>query len=550
MNTGLADKTLLVVGPGLIGGSLARAVRELGVCKRLLGCGQNAQELEAGLQAGVFDQVSLKVEDLAPQADVIVIAVPTLALAQVLGSLRPCLKPDAVITDTASVKGTVVADARRLLGEALPRFVPGHPIAGSERSGFSAARSDLFRGRKVIITPAADCEANAVHLVARLWHLIGADVHGMSVLRHDEVLAATSHLPHLLAFTLVNTLVRRERQAPAATGYDACQERLQQVFDYAAGGFADFTRIAGSDPVMWRDIFLANADASVKVLDDYLADLQGMRECLLQGDGDGMLQAFADARATRNRFIDRFEAARVRRNGGRGEAAELAQLDEQMMAPAAQPLMHLTLWLAAMADGVSEIKGFVDTGATLATLQLLRDLGVPVVGPECGQLRIYGVGSRGFFPPPVVALTDLDSAALAMVVLSVQSFSSELRAPLAPAVQRILQASGVRLQADAGRVRLQGGDSLSPPAANDADDAIANLTKVLASMFMTGQQTLSLPPAALDVSCHSLLAAFGVSLQPGSGTAWGQIQCGQRPQAAAVDLAGLVAGKPLDERIQ
>ncbi len=221
-------------------------------------------------------------------ADLVVLAVPLGAMRELLETIRPSLRPDAVLTDVGSAKGCVVEAARAVFGALPPGFVPGHPIAGTERSGVDASFAELFQGRKVILTPTAECDTGALGRVRALWQGVGADVAEMSVEHHDEVLAATSHLPHVLAFTLVDTLSRLGER--------------EEVFQYAAGGFRDFTRIASSDPVMWRDICLANRTAVLDMIERYQADLSGMRDAIQERDGERLLEVFIRAKKARDRY--------------------------------------------------------------------------------------------------------------------------------------------------------------------------------------------------------------------------------------------------------
>jgi prephenate dehydrogenase len=282
---------LIVVGAGLIGASVAAGARAAGHAGRIVGVDRDPATEAEGLRRGLFDEVGMP-DDLCA-ADTLVIAVPTLAVPQVLaGLVDPAtgrLAGDAVVTDTASVKGSVVAATRSWAPRARRRFVPGHPIAGSERSGIAAGRADLFAAHRVILTPQADVDPEAVLRVERLWRALGAEVLSMEVLEHDRILAMTSHLPHLLAFALVDTLGSRAEHA--------------EIFRHAAGGFRDFTRIASSDPVMWGDVFAANAGPVLEILDRYIADLGALRSLLEAGDRDALLAVFARAKALRDRHL-------------------------------------------------------------------------------------------------------------------------------------------------------------------------------------------------------------------------------------------------------
>ena len=285
----LADKKIVIIGLGLIGGSLARAVRQMEPRCRLYALGRHEQPLRQAQADGTIDGWSIDAAEVCRDADLIVLGMPVLSIEQTLRELAPLLSPRTIVTDVASVKGAVVEAAKRVFGTVPATFIPGHPIAGSEHSGYGASKPDLYQGRKVILTPLPHSDAQAVAMVTALWRLAGAEVLNMSVEHHDEVLAATSHLPHLLAFALVDTLSQ--------------QGTREEIFRYAAGGFRDFTRIASSDPVMWRDIFVTNTDATVAILDEYMRDLTRLREVLLKRDADELFKIFKRANASRDVFL-------------------------------------------------------------------------------------------------------------------------------------------------------------------------------------------------------------------------------------------------------
>lgn len=293
MTRNLQDLKLVIIGLGLIGGSLARALSARLPGLNIVAVGRNEQVLRQAREDGSIREWSTDARTACRDADVVVLAVPVLSLASQLQAIVDVLPAHAVITDVASVKQAVVDAARQAFGSLPPGFVPGHPIAGSERSGYAAAKQDLFLRRKVILTPLAESSAAAIALVRQLWECTGAEVLEMDVARHDEVLAATSHLPHLLAYALVDTLSQ--------------QGASEEIFRYAAGGFRDFTRIASSDPVMWRDIFLTNGPATVAILDTYMQDLQRLRSALLTGDGDVLFTTFERAKLSRDRFLHQLQ---------------------------------------------------------------------------------------------------------------------------------------------------------------------------------------------------------------------------------------------------
>jgi prephenate dehydrogenase len=283
-------KRLCIIGVGLIGGSLARALKRADYCAEVVGCGRDQAHLQRALELGVIDRCERDPARAVDGADVIVLAVPLGAMEDIMRAVAGHLKPDAVITDVGSAKRSVVTAAQAAFGVVPERFVPGHPIAGTEKNGVEASFAKLYEGRRVILTPLEHTAADALEVVRAMWARAGAEVVEMSVDHHDEVLAATSHLPHMLAFALVDTLARMHEQA--------------EIFRYAAGGFRDFTRIASSDPVMWRDICLANRDAIAAMIDRFQGDLVGLREAVVQGDGKRIEEIFMRAKAARDRYCE------------------------------------------------------------------------------------------------------------------------------------------------------------------------------------------------------------------------------------------------------
>ena len=278
---------LALVGAGLIGGSFSLALKQAGAVGEVWGIGRNPARLTVARELGLIDGVADWQQ--AGQADCILLALPVGETESVLRQLAPHLKPGAIITDAGSTKANVVAAARVALGERFADFVPGHPIAGSEQSGAGAARADLYRGKRVVLTPEADTRAAAVATVRALWQATGAQVEMLDAAQHDRIFAAVSHLPHLAAFALVDELAQR------ADG--------DTYFHFAASGFRDFTRIAGSSPEMWRDIALANKEAVLAELDAYLAALQTLRAAVSAEDAAALLEIFARARAARGHWL-------------------------------------------------------------------------------------------------------------------------------------------------------------------------------------------------------------------------------------------------------
>lgn len=284
----MTQQKLCIIGVGLIGGSLARAARNEGAFQEIIGCSRNVEHLQHAVKLGVIDRFETDISKAVEDCDMIVLAVPLGAMRPVFEQLANAIPSKAIITDVGSAKKCVIEDARNALGNDFSNFVPGHPIAGTEKSGVEASFAELFQNRRVILTPTTETNADAVGKVRALWESVGAKVTDMDASHHDEILAATSHLPHILAYTLVDTL--------------AGMNEHNEIFQYAAGGFRDFTRIASSDPVMWRDICMANRDAILKALDQYQHGLTALSQVIRDQDGDSLLELFE--RATRARDVN------------------------------------------------------------------------------------------------------------------------------------------------------------------------------------------------------------------------------------------------------
>jgi len=284
---------LAIIGVGLIGGSLARALRGADMVEEVIGCGRSAENLELAFDLGVIDGCNRDPGVAVKDADMVLLAVPLGAMRPIFERIKGALRTDAVVTDAGSVKGSVVADAAAVFGTVPPWFVPGHPIAGTERSGVAASFPELYHNRRVILTPLPQTDPEATARVRTMWQAVGAEVSEMDVAHHDEVLAATSHLPHMLAFGLVDALARMQGTA--------------EIFRYAAGGFRDFTRIASSSPVMWRDICIANREALSAMLGRFGDEMADLAETIRRGDGDHLLEIFTRAKTARDRYVDGVE---------------------------------------------------------------------------------------------------------------------------------------------------------------------------------------------------------------------------------------------------
>lgn len=284
---------LCIIGPGLIGGSIARAARNRGLCRSVSGYGRRQDEanLMNARELGVIDDYYVNdLNKAVNQADCVIIATPVGAIEQVLALLKPHWRNDVIYTDVGSTKTSVVNAAKRVFGFMPENFIPAHPIAGAEQSGVSASVADLFVNKRLIITPDKAANPEFIRQLTAFWEQMGAIVNSMTAEHHDAVFAATSHLPHILAFALVNMLGRRDEQS--------------EIFRYAAGGFRDFSRIASSDPTMWLDICSANKNEIIPLIKAYSDELDNIRKMLETGNKQQLFETFSYARQSRQRFLD------------------------------------------------------------------------------------------------------------------------------------------------------------------------------------------------------------------------------------------------------
>ena len=279
-----------VIGVGLIGGSFALALKEKKLCGHVVGAGRSAANLKTALERGLIDSIAADAAAAANGADLILVSTPVLQFKEIFHSISQNLKPSAIVTDAGSTKRDVVASARAGLGAKIAQFVPAHPIAGAEHSGAAAANAELFRERRLVLAPLEENRPQDVETAAALWRALGARVSRMTPEAHDEVFAAVSHLPHLLAYALVDDISARANAA--------------QLFGYAAGGFRDFTRIASSHPEMWRDICVANRDRLLHELHLYEEKLKAIGQMLETPDAPALETLFADARAAREKWLN------------------------------------------------------------------------------------------------------------------------------------------------------------------------------------------------------------------------------------------------------
>jgi prephenate dehydrogenase len=286
---------VVIVGVGLIGGSFALGLKAAGAVEHVVGLGRSAQALARARELGIIDAVAASPQEAMRGADLVLLAAPVAQTGAILASLLPYLEPQTIVTDAGSTKSDVVAAARAALGARVEQFVPGHPIAGRESNGPDAAIPDLYRGKKAVLAPLPENSPEAVERVAAAWRACGAVIHVLTPQEHDKVFAAVSHLPHLLAYALVDDIANKPH--------------ADLLFQYAASGFRDFTRIAASSPEMWRDISLANRDALLGELDAYLAQLTTLRARLAANDGAALEATYANAQRARRAWTEAIETA-------------------------------------------------------------------------------------------------------------------------------------------------------------------------------------------------------------------------------------------------
>jgi len=323
-------------------------------------------------------------------------------------AMRGHLAPDAVITDGGSSKGSVVADAEAAFGDLPAMLVPGHPIAGTERNGVEASFAGLYRDRRVILTPTDTTSPEATARVRAMWEACGAEVSEMSVEHHDEVLAATSHLPHMLAFGLVDALSRMKEN--------------DEIFRYAAGGFRDFTRIASSNPVMWRDVCVANGPALSKMLAAFAEEMNDLAQTIAAGDGEHLLEVFTRAKEARDRFVDGLPSRQsteqiiLSNSNISFHVSSGGALKGHLRVPGDKSISHRSIMLGSLAEGITHVSGFLEGEDSLATLNAFRQMGVLIEGPENGRVVIHGVGMQGLKTPD--GALDLGNSGTSMRLLA------------------------------------------------------------------------------------------------------------------------------------
>lgn len=533
---------LVVVGLGLIGSSLALAVRKSGLAQQVIGVSRRASTVELALERGIIDIGEGGLDAIAADlgaGDMVVIGVPTLTVPAVLQDCADFLSDQVTITDVASVKGSVIDAAKAIYGRVPAQLVPGHPIAGSEKSGVTAANAQLFVDHRVILTPDNATADDHLQRVAELWTAVGATVSSMGTAEHDEILAATSHLPHFLAYSLVDTL--------ASMGDN------REIFRYAAGGFRDFTRIAASDPVMWRDIALANREAITKLLDQVMDNFTQMRSAIATGDQDYLMDVFTRARDARNHFGKILEQQALQ--GGIQSPMVEKIINYRVLpggkavgdirVPGDKSMSHRSIMLGSLAEGLTEVTGFLEGEDSLATLQSFRDMGVVIEGPDQGRVAIHGVGLHGLKAPqkPLYLGNSGTSIRLLSGLLAGQAFDVELTGdaslsgrPMGRVADPLRQMGAVIETAEGGKppLKITGGQKLS--AINYAMPMASAQVKscvLLAGLYSEGETSV-IEPAPTRDHTERMLRGFGYQVTTDGDSA--SLQGGGHLTASRIDV--------------
>ena len=534
---------LVVVGIGLIGGSLAVALKQAGACKEVIGVARREQTCQDAVRLGVVDRAVMSITDIADEltaGDVIFIAVPTLTVTAVLQQIHACVSPEVTITDGASVKGSVMQAVRETYGCLPPQFIGGHPIAGSEKSGVEASDPDLYKNHRVIVTPTPESGAEHLKRVVTMWQTVGAEVLSMPVAEHDEVLAATSHLPHVIAFSLVDTL--------------ANDSENENIFRYAAGGFRDFTRIASSDPVMWHDIMKANKDSVLDALDLFTENLNRLRSAIAREDSEHLLGVFTRAKAARDHFTkmltrqaysslmhDQQITYTVKPGGS---------VSGELRIPGDKSISHRSIMLGSLADGITEVEGFLEGEDALATLQAFRDMGVVIEGPDQGRVRIHGVGLHGLQAPPGPLYVGNSGTTMRLMagLLAGQAFDTELtgddslsKRPM-NRVANPLRDMGANIETAEGGLpplKITGGAKLKainyvmPMASAQVKSCV-----LLAGLYAEGETQVTEPAPTRDHT-ERMLTGFGYPVQREGAIA--KLQSGGRQTATKIEVPAAIS---------
>ncbi|WP_291389343.1 bifunctional prephenate dehydrogenase/3-phosphoshikimate 1-carboxyvinyltransferase, partial [Acinetobacter sp.] len=539
------------IGLGLIGSSLARVMIAEGLTQNIVASTRSEKTLQDAKALGLIQQGYSDPVQAVQGADLVVLALPVRATQKVLETIKPYLQEHTIITDVGSTKGNVVDAAKAVYGEALPAgFVPGHPIAGAEHTGVYAGKVDLFANHKVILTPLPTSADWAVEKLIQLWQAAKAEVICMDVAKHDEVLAHTSHLPHLMAFNLVEQLANREDNL--------------DIFRYAAGGFRDFSRIAASDPQMWHDIFFANKKAILNAVDGFENQLATIRKLIEDEDSHALMGLLGHAQAARQHF-NHMLAQKPFMESNKVTTQQFTILpgkksfQGKFSVPGDKSVSHRSIMFGAIAEGTTHVTGFLEGEDALATLQAFRDMGVSIEGPKNGEVTIHGVGVNGLKAPASALYMGNSGTSMRLLsgMLSAQKFDSVMTGDASLSkrpMERIakpLREMGAQIQTTGERgtppVSITGNQALQgihydlPMASAQVKSGI-----LLAGLWAAGETSVTEPEPTRDHT-ERMLRAFGydvktegnrISLQGGGKLVGTEIQVPSDISSAAFFMVG------------
>ncbi len=511
-----------VIGLGLIGASIAQAMLDKQLAKKIVACDFNQQSLDIALQEGLIVKGSTILLDILPNSDLVIVAVPVKAVLPIFRTIAQAnqqnlLTKDCIVMDVCSTKLSILQAYQQVSNELqqLPfNFVPAHPIAGAENSGVSARNGNLFVHHQIIVCPTHTSDPQAIAKICQLWQAIGATVIEMTAEHHDRVLAHTSHLPHLLAYNLVTQLANHNDN--------------MDIFRYAAGGFRDFTRIAGSDPTMWHDIFLANKSSLLTAIDDYQQHLNQLKTLIEQENSTKIINQLTQARHARRHFGHMLD--------------KTAYMEKKLMkqsyiiSPANQfigthsvagdkSISHRSIMLGSLANGVTTVTGFLEGEDALATLQAFRDMGVTISDPDNGKVVIHGVGLHGLKPAKNALYMGNSGTSMRLLsgILSAQTFDSVMtgdpslsKRPM-ERVAKPLREMGAKIQTT--------GEKGTPPVSITGNQTLSGITYhmpmasaqvksclLLAGLWAKGKTTIIEPEVTRDHT-ERMLSAFGYPVE-------------------------------------
>lgn len=504
------------IGLGLIGSSLARVMLAENLSRHIVASTRSEKTLQDALELGLIEQGFNNPVDAVQGADLVVLALPVQATEKVLRLIQPHLADNVILTDVGSTKGSVVAAAKAVFGENLPAgFIPGHPIAGAEHTGVHAGKVDLFANHKVILTPLPSSAPWAVNKLIQMWESAKAEVICMDVEKHDEVLAYTSHLPHLMAFNLVEQLANREDNL--------------DIFRYAAGGFRDFSRIAASDPQMWHDIFFANKTALLKAVDGFESQLAIIRQLIEQEDSHALMGLLGHAQAARQHFNHMLAKKPFMENNHVTQKFTILPgaktFQGKFTVPGDKSVSHRSIMFGAIAEGTTHVTGFLEGEDALATLQAFRDMGVSIEGPKNGEVTIHGVGMQGLKAPAGAIYMGNSGTSMRLLagMLSAQQFDSVMtgdasltKRPM-ERIAKPLREMGAQIQTTGERgtppVSITGAQALKgihydlPMASAQVKSGI-----LLAGLWAEGETSVTEPEPTRDHT-ERMLRAFGYEVK-------------------------------------